>query len=1027
MLKTIILAALQRRVLVLALGLGLFFWGLYELQRSQVDIFPDLTAPTVTILTEADGMTPLEVEQLITVPVESALNGLNGLRRIRSNSSAEVSTVYAEFEWGTDIYLARQLVNEKLQRVQNRLPDQAGVPELAPVSSFLGEFMFVAVHSDRHDQMAVKTAADWTVRQRLLAISGMADVVSIGGETKQFQVLLKQEKLAAYGLSASEVLKAIRASSQNSAAGFMVRNDQEHLLRGVGRIESVEDIALSVVALRGDQPVLVKDVAQVEVAPAIRRGVGAFNGREAVVLTLLKQPEANTLALTREVDRRLEAIEQGLPEGMQIESDLFRQADFIETAIDNLLAALRDGAILVVVIVSLFLLNMRASLITLSAIPLSLLMTVFLLNLLDISIDTMTLGGMAIALGVLVDDAIIVVENIIRRLQMNPPPDFTTRLKRIAEAVFEIQSSIVFATLVILLVFVPLFFLEGVEGRLLMPLGLAYMIALAASLLVAITLTPVLSHYFLRFRDKSAHDAPLIRALERAYERLLRGVLYRWKMIATASALAFLVSLWALLGAGKTFLPEFNEGSLTVTIVALPATALQTSSEIAAEVERVLLSFDEVKNTARRTGRGELDSHSLGVHVSEIEVALKMGKRSKEDFLAALRGALSEVGGVNISIGQPISHRIDHMLSGTRAAIAIKVFGEDIYQLRRLAESMKGVVESVEGAVDVMIEEQSDVPQILLKMKRDAMAVHGLRADELAEMIQTAFYGTPAATVYEGNALREVVVRYKHSSALDLEKIAASLAVTPTGAQLPLGHFVQIEKRRAPSQVSRENAVRKVTLMANTAGGDLVGIVEEIRAKVENSLTLPDGYYVTYGGQFESAQRSTKRLLAVSAAVFVVVVLLLYRVFGSFRDALLVLVNLPLALIGGVAGLYFSGGVVSIATLIGFITLFGVATRNGVMLVAHIQRLIDAREVQHFKEAVIRGAKERLVPIMMTALATGFAMIPLALSAGEAGSEIQAPMAVVIFFGLLSSTILNMIVLPALYFRFGAHKKRCRG
>ncbi|MGE4296372.1 MAG: efflux RND transporter permease subunit, partial [Campylobacterales bacterium] len=556
-------------------------------------------------------------------------------------------------------------------------------------------------------------------------------------------------------------------------------------------------------------------------------------------------------------------------------------------------------------------------------------------------------------------------------------------------------------------------------------LGLAYMISLAASLIVAVTLTPVLSHYFLHLKNESAHSrSPLIGTLHRLYERLLLNVLPRWKTVALLAVLAFAGSLTALLGAGRAFLPEFNEGSLTVTIVALPGTALETSGEIAQEIEMALLGFDEVVNTARRTGRGDLDSHSLGVHVSEIEVTLQMDARSKEAFLEALRQRLSQIGGADISIGQPISHRIDHMLSGSRAAIAVKIFGEDIYEQRRLAESIKKIVESVEGTVDVMIEEQSDVPQMVLKLKRDAMAIYGLSADELAETIQTAFYGTKATAVIEGNAIRDVVVRYRHDQSLDAEKIGAALVITPTGAQLPLKTFVEIKQTRMPAQISRENGVRKVALIANAAGRDLAGVVEEIRQKVEENIALPAGYHIEYGGQFESAERSAKRLMAAGAVVLAAIVLLLFMVFGSLRDALLVLVNLPLAVIGGVAGLYLSSKIVSIATLIGFITLFGIATRNGVMMVSHIQRLIDVEGVTNFKEAVVRGAKERLVPILMTAFAAGFAMIPLALSASEAGSEIQAPMAVVIFFGLLSSTILNMIVLPALYFRFGHYKNR---
>ncbi|MCF6339363.1 MAG: efflux RND transporter permease subunit [Sulfurimonas sp.] len=1026
MLEKIINWSLDKRFVVLILGIAIMVFGVLELKKSEVDIFPDLTAPTVTVLTESTAMTPVEIEQLITIPIENGLNGLSGLRRIRSNSLSGISVVYVEFEWDTDIYRARQLVTEKIQLIKENLPQDVKSPVLAPISSIMGEIMFIALHSEVHSTLELKTVADWDVRQRLLSISGISDIIPIGGDTKQYQILIKPEKLIDYDLSVNEILQAIRQSNENASAGYYVQNSQEYMLRGIGRFQNIKDIASTVIKTKNGVPIRISDVAEVNIGAAPKRGEGSYNGNKAVVLAIQKQPNVNTLELTKKIELSIDKIQKTLPNGMKIEKDLFKQSSFIEAAISNLLYALRDGAILVIVIVLLFLLSIRATLITLTAIPLSLFSTIFLLNALDITINTMTLGGMVIALGVLVDDAIIVVENIIRRLQQNSekePSKQLSRLKVISKATLEIQSSIVFATMIILLVFVPLFFLEGMEGKLLAPLGIAYISALVASLVVAITITPVFSYYFLKIKSKNVHKTSnFLLFLINVYDKVLNLTMDRWKMLVISFSFLFVIAGVFLLNAGKSFLPEFNEGSLTVAIVSLPGTSLEKSDALGISIEEVLLGFEEVVSVTRRTGRSELDPHAQGVHASEMEVELKMKDRSKEEFLEALRKDFSGVAGVNISVGQPISHRIDHMLSGSKAAIAIKVFGEDINEQRAIAKKIKTIVENVEGTVDVMVENQTDLPQIVMEFNRPVMASYGISVSELSEIIQTAFYGTKVTKFIEKNRLYDVVVKYQQKKNVDINVIKSTLIQTSSGAQVFLGTLVKISEARMPYMVSREGMERKVVLTSNVSSSDLVGIVKEIKKGIAENINLPKGYRIEYGGQFVSAESSSDILMILGTLVMFGVFILLYLAFSSTRDAMLILVNLPFALIGGVVGLYISGGIISIATLIGFITLFGIATRNGVMMVSHIHNLIRIEGVSNFEEAVRQGAKERLIPILMTALAAGLAMVPLALGVGEAGSEIQAPMAMVILFGLFSSTILNMIILPALYLRFGSLK-----
>jgi CzcA family heavy metal efflux pump len=1016
----LIRASLDYRPVVFLAAAALFAAGLWQSSRMPVDIFPDLTAPAVTVVGEAHGMSPLEVEQLVSFPLESAVNGAPGVRRVRSVSAVGLSVLTVEFEWGTDILRARQVVAERLQAARGALPAELPAPQLAPAASIMGEIMFAALVSETHAGAALKSTADWTVRRRLLAVPGVAEVITIGGDERQYQVTLNPERLAAHKVGVDQVLRALRATSHNIPAGYYFEGGQEYLIQGIGRVRGAADIAHTAVALRGGQPVLVRDLGEVAVGNAIVRGTASHNARPAVVLAIQKQPGANTLDLTRRLDEAFAALEGELPPGMKLETHVFRQADFIEAAIDNVLAALRDGALLVLAIVFAFLLSARATLVTLVALPLSLLAALLAVRALGGSIDTMTLGGLAIALGVLVDDAIIVVENIVRRLRQNaarPQAERAPPAAVVAAATTEIEGSIVFATFIIVLVFLPMFFLGGVEGRLLAPLGFAYIVALVASLGIALTVTPALSAALLPAKTRA--EPRWTAALRGAYEALLDGLVGRWKPIALVSALLFTAAAAGLALSGRAFLPEFNEGSLTVNLTTLPGTSLAESDALAQRAEKILLLHPEVVATARRTGRAPADPHAQEIHASEIEASLSMSERRKGEFLAALRESLAALPGANVTVGQPISHRIDHMLSGTRASIAVKIFGPDLYELRRIGERVRALAQEVPGAVDVALEQQADIPLVRARLDRSAIARHGLTVEAVGQSLETAFAGVRVARVIEAAAQYDLVVRFDTAVRASIDAIRAAPVSLADGSQVPLSALADVRKDFGPNLVSREAVQRKIVVSANVAGRDLGGVVEELSARVAQQNLLPQGYRIEYGGQFETAAEATRVLTLLGFAVVAGVFLLLFFAFRSGRDALLVMLNLPLALVGGVAGLYVVGGVLSVATLIGFIALFGIAARNGVMLVLHIRHLVAVEGVTSPREAVLRGASERLLPILMTALAAGLALVPLALGAGEPGSEIQAPMATVILFGLLSSTLLNMVVVPALYLRFG--------
>lgn len=1024
MLDSLIRFSLRNRLLVLLLATILLVAGAWTAIQMPVDVFPDLTAPTVTVLTEAHGMAPTEVETQVTFPIEAALNGASGVRRVRSSTSVGISVVWVEFHWGVDIRDARQVVTEKLAVVSEELPPGVTRPVLAPVSSIMGEILFIALTSDHHSPIELRSAADTLLRRRLLAVPGVSQVTPMGGDVKQYQVNADPQKLAARGISLDQIRTALEKANANVSAGFIVQSSTEYLVTGVGRIRTLADVAQTVITVSNSVPILVGDVATVSFGAEQKRGEASASGKPAVLLGIQKQPGANTLALTKQLDAVLDEIAAQLPAGMKINKNLFRQADFISVAVRNVEHALRDGGILVVIIVFLFLLNARATLITLTAIPLSLVTAALILKAFGATINTMTLGGMAIAIGALVDDAVIDVENVFRRLRENAllpierrRPAFDVVLK----ASIEIRGSIFFATLIIVLVFIPIFFLSGVEGRLLQPLGIAYVVALIGSLLVAVTVTPVLCYWFLP-NSKSVlkgHEPKTVSLLKRAYSPILQSALKHPWLVTIPAILLFLAALIALALAGRSFLPEFNEGSLTISAVTLPGTPLKESDHLGRILEETLLAHPEVQSTARRTGRAELDEHALGVETSEVEVHLKMLNRSKEELLEAIRKDVSLVPGLVVSIGQPISHRIDHMLSGTRANIAIKIFGDDLSKLRNLGEKVRQAVAEVPGAVDVFLEQQMEIPTVRVVFDRSKMAYYALPIQEAADYLEAAFQGIAVSRVLEGRNAHDLVLRIDAPEPWRAETLGNLFIDTALGVRIPLSEIATVRKETGPNTISREQVERKIVVSCNVAGRDLSSVVEECRAKIDPIITAHKNYRVEYGGQFESAQQANRLLLLLGLGVIAGIALLLRTAFDSARDAALVMLNLPLALIGGVVGVFLSGGVLSIASLVGFITLFGIAARNGIMLVSHIRHLQAEEGITDFREAVFRGAMERLAPILMTALAAGLALVPLALGGGQPGNEIQTPMAIVILSGLLTSMLLNMLIVPALYLKFG--------
>ncbi len=1022
--KRLIQWSIDHHWLVIGLSALLLAAGLWTARDMPVDVFPDLTAPTVTILAEGHGMAPEEMESLVTFPIETAINGAPGVRRVRSATAVGVGVVWVEFDWGTDIYIARQLVAEKLALVSGTLPPQVERPVLAPISSIMGEILFFALSSDTVDPLTMRTVADTMVRRRLLAVPGVSQVTPIGGAERQFQVIARPDALRANGVSLTELLEAVRGASENASAGIYTEGPQEYVLQAVGRVRSAEEIGESVIALRGLRSVLVRDVATVQEGAALKRGEGSRNGKPAVIVGVQKQPGANTIDVTRRLDEELDALQRDLPAGLTIDRRIFRQADFIEVAVSNVVDALRDGGILVIAVVLIFLANLRAAAITLTAMPLSLAAAVLVLRASGATINTMTLGGLAIAIGALVDDAIVDVENVVRRLRENaarPEPERQPASVVVRDATLEIRSSIVFATVIIVLVFLPIFGLSGVEGRLLTPLAFAYIVALLASLAVAIVVTPALCYAFLPRASSitRGHDGWLSRSLKARFARVLPYALDRPALVTGAAAVLLIGAVAATTRFGTAFLPVFHEGSLTISVNTLPGTSLAKSDEIGTRVEKILLAQREVIATARRTGRAELDEHVQGVEAAEIDVGLRESDRPRDELLAELRRSFGTLPGTNVSIGQPISHRIDHMLSGTRANIAVKIVGDDLLTLRRLGEQVRDAMQEVPGVADLSLEPQTEIPFVRFILNRSAIARYGLRVQDVAEAIETSLAGTTVGRVFDRSAAFDLTVRLDPSAAVDFDRLADLPIDTPTGETVPIRVLADVRRETGPNMILRENVQRRIVVSSNVAGRDLGSVVNDIRTAVSTAVPMPDGYRVEYGGQFESQQSASRRLQALGAVVIAALYMILLLAFGRPRDALLIMLNLPLALIGGVAGVFLAGGVLSVASMIGFITLFGIATRNGIMLVSHIRHLIDEEGVRDFRVAVERGANERLIPILMTALAAGLALIPLALAAGESGSEIQTPMAIVILCGLTTSTLLNMFVVPTLYLKYG--------
>ncbi len=1022
--KRLIRWSIDHHWMVLALSLLLLAGGIWTAFEMPVDVFPDLTAPTVTILTEGHGMAPDEMESLVTFPLESAINGASGVRRVRSATAVGIAVVWVEFDWGTDIFAARQVVAEKLSLVSATLPPQVERPILAPISSIMGEILFFAISSDTDDPLTLRTVADTVVRRRLLAVPGVSQVTPIGGAERQFQVIAHPEQLRANNISLTELLNAARGASQNTSAGIYTEGPQEYVLQTIGRARSPEEIGASVVGLRGSRSVLIRDVADVREGGALKRGEGSRSGKPAVIIGVQKQPGANTIELTARLDRELDALQRELPQGMTIDRRIFRQADFIEVAVRNVVNALRDGGLLVVVIVLLFLANLRAAAITLTAMPLSLAAAMLVLRAFGATINTMTLGGMAIAIGALVDDAIIDVENVVRRLRENQSrPETDRRPSRdvVGDATIEIRTSIVFATIIIVLVFLPIFGLSGVEGRLLTPLAFAYIVSLLASLLVAIIVTPALCFAFLPNAPSIArgHEGWLARTLKSRFARDLPYALDHPMAVTVVAAALLVGAAAAMTRMGTAFLPDFHEGSLTIQANTLPGTSLAKSDEIGRRVEQILMAQPEVVATARRTGRAEYDEHVQGVEAAEIDVGLRETARPRSELLAELRRGFTTLPGTNVTIGQPISHRIDHMLSGTRANIAVKVFGDDLGTLRRLGERVRDATGRVPGVVDLSLEQQMDIPFVRFVLNRAAIARYGLRADDVAEAVETSFAGVTVGRIFDRGAAFDLIVKFDAASHADFERIADLPVDTPTGSPVPVRLLADVRREQGPNMILRENVQRRIVISCNVAGRDLGSVIDDIKSAIAQSVPMPAGYRVEYGGQFESEQSASRRLLVLGIGGVAGLFMLLVLAFGRARDAVLVMVNLPLALIGGVAGVFLSGGVLSVASMIGFITLFGIATRNGIMLVSHIQHLMEVEGVTDFREAVERGAHERLVPIFMTAMAAGLALIPLALGGGKTGSEIQTPLAIVILCGLTTSTLLNMIVVPTLYLKYG--------
>ena len=1018
MFDLIIHTSLKQRLIVLGVALLLVIYGALTLRQMPVDVFPDLNKPTVTLMTEAGGMAPEEVEQLVSFPIESGMNGMPGVTRVRSVSGIGLSIVYIEFEWGSDIYRNRQQIAERLNLVREQLPEGI-VPQLGPISSIMGEILLIALPADpaKVSPMQVREYADWVVRPRLLTIPGVAQVIPIGGEVRQYRVELKPAQLQALGIEREQLDAALRDFGANTSGGFLEAQGREYLIRQIGRSSRIEDLQNLVVAVKNGQPILLKQLAEVKVAPAIKRGDGGYQGKPAVILSVQKQPVADSVALTREVEKAIADLGRSLPEGVEAPTFLFKQADFIEHSVTNVEEALRDGAILVAVILFLFLLNLRTTLISLMAIPVSLLATALVFHYFGLSINTMTLGGLAIAIGELVDDAVVGVENVLRRLKLNraaPTPRPVAEV--IAAATLEVRSAIVYATVIIVLVFVPLFVLPGIEGRLFTPLGVAYIVSILASMIVSVTLTPVMAYYLLpRMKQLHAGDSPLVTWLKRQDARLLH-----WSFGHTRALLAGALVVVVVVAASvpffpRAFLPPFNEGTLTVNLLLDPGTSLSESNRIASQAEQQVMQVPEVTQVGRRTGRAELDEHAEGVHYTEMEVDLKASERGRETIIADIRARLAALPGVS-NVGQPISHRLDHLLSGVRAQIALKVYGDDLDTLRGLAADLRERLAKIPGVTDLQIEKQALIPQVKIRLDYEQAARYGVPPGNLLRGLEQMIAGERITQIVEGNRRFDLLVRLPET-ARGPQALADLLIETPTGF-VPLAKIASVEESDGPNQVSRENSRRRIVLSANTDGRDMAQVIADIRAELA-AKPLPEGYFTALEGQFQ-AQEQAARLIALLAAVSLTMIfMVLYSRYRSLALTLIIMGNIPLALVGSVIALWISGQPLSVAALVGFITLTGIATRNGILKISHYINLCAFEGETFGPHMIVRGSLERLTPVLMTALVAAFALLPLLLSADAPGKEVLHPVAVVIFGGLVSSTLLDSLLTPLMFWRWG--------
>ena len=1025
MLNKIIGFSLQNRILVLVASVLLLIGGTYTAMHTEVDVFPDLNAPTVVIMTEANGMAAEEVEQLVTFPVETAVNGATGVRRVRSSSTNGFSVVWVEFDWDTDIYLARQIVSEKLAVVSESLPANVGKPTLGPQSSILGEMLIVGLTADSTSMLDLRTIADWTILPRLLSTGGVAQVAVLGGDIKEYQVQLDPERMRHYGVTLSEVMNITREMNLNANGGVLYEYGNEYIVRGVLSTDKVDQIAKAVVRSNGvsGAPILLEDIADVQIGAKLPKlGTASERGKHAVLLTVTKQPATSTLELTDKLEASLQDLQKNLPADVKVSTDIFRQSRFIESSIGNVQKSLLEGGIFVVIVLFLFLANVRTTVISLVTLPLSLIASILALHYMGFTINTMSLGGMAIAIGSLVDDAIVDVENVYKRLHENrlkPAGEQLPILEVVFNASKEVRMPILNSTLIIIVSFVPLFFLSGMEGRMLVPLGIAFIVALAASTVVALTVTPVLCSYLLgkektKKQNNENSDSAVARKMKQWYGSALTFVLGHKKGVLGGIIGLFVVALGCFFTLGRSFLPPFNEGSFTINISSLPGISLEESDKMGHRAEELLLSIPEIQTVARKTGRAELDEHALGVNVSEIEAPFELKDRSRSELVAEVREKLGTIVGANVEIGQPISHRIDAMLSGTKANIAIKLFGDDLNRMFTLGNEIKSAIQGIPGIADLNVEQQIERPQLVISPKREMLAKYGISLPEFSEFVNVCLAGEAVSQVYEKGKSFDLTVRVKDNLRDEMEKIRNLMIDTGDGQKIPLNYVAEIRSAMGPNTISRENVKRKIVISANVADRDLRSVVNDIQAQVDAQIKLPEGYHIEYGGQFESEQAASRTLALTSFMSIVVIFLLLYHEFRSVKESAIILINLPLALIGGVFALLITTGEVSIPAIIGFISLFGIATRNGMLLISHYNHL-QQEEGYGVYDSVIRGSLDRLNPILMTALSSALALIPLALSGDLPGNEIQSPMAKVILGGLLTSTFLNGFIIPIVY------------